>query len=292
MCEKKFLIPNINDGRFFISPILGCSGGCSYCYLKIKEYDVPRKNELSTKDFLTLAKQCSDFKFGIEGTIISIGAWGDIFPLNNSTLVQHSVDVIKDLLSWGNPVQIMSKNSLDKRLVRDISQEVRYPGQLLYSTTITTIDRWEHIEPGTVSPLGRLNTAGLFHEVGVPTNVLIKPFMPKITGQEITRIADLLLLHKIDYCTLGVMYWSPEISRKIEKISVLNEIADIDSFSLENHLDCNGESPIVSNSVGDLIPYIEYLRKRGIATFLKSSCVISNALHVFNASNYYGNNNA
>ena len=48
--ERAILSPNMNEGRFFISPILGCNGGCSYCYLEIKDFEHPRKNELTVTD--------------------------------------------------------------------------------------------------------------------------------------------------------------------------------------------------------------------------------------------------
>ena len=287
MCKGNYLLPNINDGRFFVSPILGCTGACSYCYLKIKKYNRPRKNKLEKETILAIAQQSPGFSFGPHGTIISIGAWGDIFPLNDHDLIYYSISVIKYLLSWENPVQIMSKNILDTVLVREISQEVRYPGQLLYSTTITTIDHWKTIEPGTASPTERLKTALTFHNAGIPTNVLLKPFIPRLTGKEIVPITNLLLDYKVDYCTLGVMYLSPEISERVKGCPLLCEILYDPSSLSSNHLDCNGESAVQSTSVSQLFPYVKYLRKRGIPAFLKSSCVNSNILHIPNISNYY-----
>lgn len=78
MYKDEYLFPNINDGRFFVSPILGCTGACSYCYLKINNFGFPRKNKLTKEELLTAAQQSPDFIFGVNGTIISIGAWGDI----------------------------------------------------------------------------------------------------------------------------------------------------------------------------------------------------------------------
>lgn len=287
MCKDNYLPPNINDGRFFVSPILGCTGACRYCYLKINKYNLPRKNELKNENILTIARQAPDFSFGTHGTIISIGAWGDIFPLNDNNLTCHSINIIKYLLSWENPVQIMSKNALDPILMREISQEVRYPGQLLYSTTITTIDHWKIIEPGTASPTSRLKTALAFHNAGIPTNVLLKPFIPKLTGQEIISIANMLLDYKIDYCTLGVMYLSPEILERIKSCPFLHDMLYDFPHLVPNHLDCNGESKVLSTSASQFLPYVNYLRERGVPAFLKSSCVNSNILRVPNTSKYY-----
>lgn len=287
MSEANYLIPNIDEGRLFISPVLGCFGGCSYCYLNLKRFSTPRRNQLSKADFLDYAQKNPNFIWGQSGTIISVGAWGDIFPRNDNTLTQHSVQVIKSLLAWGNPVQIMSKNILDDTLIEEIVHEIRYPGQLLYSTTITTIDNWEQIESGTSSPIGRLNTCHIFHQAGVPTNVLLKPFIPDLTGLEIGKITDLLLDYHVDYCTLGIMYWSPEIEKKVFKNPFLCERINISMFSNQNHLDCNGEIPLPSSPIEILLPYIRHLRSKGVNAFLKSSCVNSNILKYSNPSEYH-----
>ena len=260
--------------------------------LKKPQYNRPRKNKLRKKGILTIAQQSPEFSFGPHGTIISVGAWGDIFPLNDHDLIYYSINVIKYLLSWGNPVQIMSKTILDTVLVREISQEVRYPGQLLYSTTITTIDHWKMIEHGTASPVERLKTALTFHNTGIPTNVLLKPFIPRLTGKEIVTISNLLLNYKVDYCTLGVLYLSPDISERIKSCPFLYEMLYDLPPLCSNHLDCNGESTVLSTSVSQLSPYVNYLRERGIPAFLKSSCVNSNMLHVPNTSNYYAERNS
>ena len=122
--------------------------------------------------------------------------------------------------------------------------------------------------------------------------MLLKPFIPRLTGKEIVSIADLLLDYKVDYCTLGVMYLSPEISERIKSYPFLCEMLYGLSSLSSNHLDCNGESTVLSTPVSRLLPYADYLRERGVPAFLKSSCVNSNILHIPNASNYYTERNA
>jgi len=291
MAQTNTLVPNLDEGRFFYSPILGCSGACSYCYLSLKNYSYPRKNELTIEAIQSIAQQYNDFIWGQNGTIISVGAWGDIFPLHKVELFQHSVQIIKELLSWGNPVQIMSKNYLHKDFVAEIAHSIKYAGQLLYSTTITTIDKWDLIEPGTSDPITRLDVCQQFHQMGIPTNVLLKPFIFKLTGVEIEHISDLLIQYQIDYCTLGIMYLSSEISDKINRQPYFRTLIASETFSSLNHLDCEGDTPIPSTSISNLYPTLHYLQKKGICTFLKSSCVNSNLLRRKNPSNYYEQGN-
>lgn len=285
--KDSFLLPNINDGRVFVSPILGCKGACSYCYLGIHDFDIPRKNEISIEDVSNFVQSCPDFTFGRNGTIISVGAWGDIFPRDNEEFTMHSVQMICDLLSWENPVQIMSKNTLTQELIKKIADSVKYNGQLLYSTTITTIKEWRRIEPLTASPIDRLQTCYDFHGFGIPTNVLLKPFIPQLTGNEIAAIADLMIDYSIDYCTLGVMYWSQEIAEKVSHNKFLLSKLDVDPVREDNHLDCNGDVLLRASSVDELLPYLQYLRSRGVSALLKSSCVSSNVLGQPNASDYF-----
>ena len=287
MISNDYLSPNINEGRIFISPVLGCSGACSYCYLPIKDYNTPKMNTCSMLDCLSIANQSSDFKKGRHGTIISVGAWGDIFPPKDIDLTEYSIRTIKSLLEWGNPVQIMSKNSLQEEFINEIVSEIRYPGQLLYSTTITSLNNWRRVEPGTASPIDRLITCMRFHENSVPTNVLLKPFIPKLTGAEIEQIADCLCKYHIEYCILGVMYWNEKVFTNIRKNRFLLDIIDSDSFSATSHLDCNGNISIQATEIKELLPYVHYLRSKGVSAFLKSSCVNANVLRIVNPSDYY-----
>lgn len=283
------LLPNYNDGRLFISPILGCNGACSYCYLNIRHYNHPRANNISPELCRKTAANCKEFVWGRNGTIISVGAWGDIFPRGNEALTSTSVSLIKNLLKWGNPVQIMSKNTLSDVYITDIVSSVMYPGQLLYSTTITSLDNWQRIEPCVASPLERLTTCHKFHVYGISTNVLLKPFLPGIMDAELSSISDLLLEYSIDYCTLGIMYLSAEIREKISRNPFLQEHLKVRNQKT-NHLDCNGSVSIPSTPVSDLLPHINTLRAKGISAFLKSSCVNANILSLKNPSGYHERN--
>lgn len=282
--QKKYehLLPNYDSGRFFVSPILGCSGGCRYCYLPINNYSIPRKNDISILEIKQVAEATPDFLFGRKGTIISIGAWGDIFPKNNIELCNHSVNLILELLKWNNPIQIMSKYAPSNEIISKIVSGIQYEGQLLYSTTVTTIIYWDKIEPNTSSPIDRLNACKVFKQYNVPTNVMIKPFIEQITSEEIENIADIITKSKINFCVIGVLYHNAKIQKK------LNTVLDLENISNQiNHLDCNGKTEIASTSVTSLIQYVKYFRSKGINTFAKSSCVNANILGCYNPSGYF-----
>lgn len=291
MLDSNVMVPNLIDGRFFVSPVLGCRGACSYCYLCLHDYQHPIKNKLSINDFRNTASNCTDFVFGKNGTIISVGAWGDIFPDEYPDLIDHSVKTIIELLKWGNPVQIMSKYALPLEYVQRIANSVQYAGQLLYSTTITTIENWRNVEPLTASPHDRLSVCNCFHNHGIPTNVLLKPFFTEITGLEIESIADLLIEYEVDYCTVGILYWDENIIRRIRNNLFLRDKLQLPVTANDRYLDCDGYQAMKTTDVLSLRGYVEYLRSQGISAYLKSSCVNANILKAPNPSGYYYSQN-
>ena len=289
MIDDRVLFPNYNDGRAFVSPILGCTGGCAYCYLPIKNYKTPMKNDIPVDKWVETILKMDNFVLGKEGTIISVGAWGDIFPKNNPDLIYYSVNTIAELLKLGNPVQIMSKFSLEDKFIEKICSNIQYENQFLYSTTITTIKNWKLLEPNTEAPINRLNTCYNFQKRGAIINVLLKPFILPLMDEELEDIANLLLKYNITYCVLGSLYWDKNLKDKICKNSFLKSIIS-DEFH-ESHLDCNGEDLLFSNNTSVLKRCIKYLRTKGLNAFLKSSCINSNILKISNPSKYFLNNN-
>ncbi len=275
-------VPNYLDGRVFVSPAIGCSGGCKYCYLRIHSLKQPLINPIGKDRLIASVTENKNVVPGKGGTIISVGAWGDIFQ--NKAFSDYSLSIIEELVSLGNQIQFMSKYQIDEKSIERIAKIQLYPNQILYSTTITTIDLWKQIEPNTASPKNRLKTCYLFKNHGIESNVLIKPFITGITDKEIDSIIDLLLLYEISYCVLGVFYYTDEILNNM-KNSILADYVK----SEQSILDCNGNIKITSTRISDLQEYITKFQKNGIKTFLKSSCVNANINQNNNPSNYFFN---
>lgn len=278
------LLPEYSEGRIFYSPILGCTGGCRYCYLGLRNYSGPILNVSATDDIIKSITENVDFIEGQKGTIISIGAWGDIFGLN-PVFVKHSTKAIKEILKIGNPVQIMSKYAVSEDIVQSICDDVMYAEQLLYSTTITSIELAHKVEPGVPSPEERLQTCKLFSAHGVKTNVLIKPYIPGVTNVECEEIAALLLKYRVDYCVVGIMYWDQQILENMSDF-VSNEYFQPLTVS-DDRLDCAQEIELKSFAADELNDFIFELKKAGVKVFKKSSCVNSNILRRYNISGYY-----
>ena len=276
-------IPNYKDGRIFVSPVIGCVGGCKYCYLKLRNIQKVIENPVGVDKILSYITHNPQYVSGEFGTIISIGAWGDIFQNPMSTRI--SLSYIRELIKLGNPIQFMSKYSLEPDLIQQVAKQRLYTDQLLYSTTVTTHSYWQMIEPFTSSPEKRLETCYEFKKYGVANNVLIKPFIPGVTDKDISRIIYLFKKYEIKHCVLGKLYINDAIFKDLESVHQLGAFSTEDS-----QLDCHGEISITSTSIDEFSDYIQLFKDNGINAFLKSSCINANLHHTNNPSNYYTDN--
>jgi len=267
--------PEFNNGRFFVSPILGCEGRCLYCYLIINNYKKPYANTFDIDDTIEYMKKHKDFVSGKNGTIISVGAWGDLFPSSNE-LRRHSIRWIKELLSLENPLQIMSKNELTDEEIDEITASIKYKNQLLYSTTIITFDFFGTIEKGLSDPFKRLLVLKKFAKKAVPINIMIKPFIPNITKTEMF-IKELENMPEI-HCVVGKLYVDEAILNNLIRNEELKEIIGNNFFDDTGQISCVKDN--ILNTYNDKVieDFISQLIGKNIKVFKKSSCVNANIL--------------
>ena len=101
----------------------------------------------------------------------------------------------------------------------------------------------------------------------------------------------MLLAYNVDFCTAGILYWDSKIAEKMSRNPVLKNMIDYESTELK-HLDCNGYTQLNATQTKEMLTYVDYLNKKGIRTFLKSSCINANVLQIKNQSNYYEEHNS
>lgn len=273
--------PTFSNNRCFVSPIVGCTGQCLYCYLAINDYREPSPNLYGINKTISFLEQHKNFVSGKAGTIISIGAWGDLFP-PNSSLRKYSIDWIKKLLKLGNPVQVMSKNKLTEAEIEEIVTSIVYPNQLLYSTTIVTFEYSNVVERGVSSPKNRINMLERFSERGVPTNIMIKPFIPGITDVE--NFIKYICPIKVPYCVVGKLYLDDNIFENLQKVPIIKNIIEKTNFDDVGQIGCVGEKELRTFADSAINAFISRLQESHIQVFKKSSCVSSNILGVENKS--------
>lgn len=265
--------PMISNNRCFISPILGCDGHCSYCYLMGNS--IPQVNLFGINNTVDYLANNPEFISGRQGTILSLGAWGDLFP-HDSAMRTYSIEWIKQLLLLENPMQIMSKNKLTSSEIHEIVSSVQYVNQLLYSTTITTLQYSSIIESNADSPEERFQTLSAVRKVGIPTNIMIKPFIPHITYSD-SLIEAIVDVHPL-YCVVGKLYVNDNIMNVMMKSDLLFDAVSSADFHLHGQISCVENADLLTYEEFEIDTFIRELQKNHIRVFKKSSCVTANLL--------------
>lgn len=274
--------PDYERGRFFISPLLGCNASCRFCYIYDKGYTKKAiRNEFDIPMVMDFLESHESFSKGIQGSIISIGAWGDPFPRYNKELCTHSLEWLKKISELQNPIQIMSRYELNTEIINGIVECNKYKGHILYSTSISSINNFRKIEPYADDPINRLRSIETLDNLGVATNVMIKPFIPGITDIDVDNIAKALKDHNVRQCVVGDLLLDDTIKIKLSEIGFrISELSDMQV------LDCtSGESYELGNS-GQSQSFCQSISELGIKVFRKSSCVNSYILNRPNPANY------
>lgn len=277
--------PDYENGRFFVSPILGCNARCSFCYIYSKGYETKISiNDFGLEETISFLHSHEKFRSGVNGSIISIGAWGDPFPRYSKYSCSQTLQWLKELAKLKNPIQIMSRYELTEDVIEAILKCNYYTGQILYSTSLSTLNRDKEIEPYADKPELRLENIKKLREKGVSTNVMIKPFLPGVTDLEIKSIIDTFNKYGVEYCVVGDLLVDERI--KTQLIKLPSNDLKIEVNGETQVLDCTSGESYEVNISRKMLEFSSLLESSGIKVFRKSSCVNSYILNIQNPANY------
>ncbi|WP_060981497.1 hypothetical protein [Vibrio splendidus] len=275
--------PDYERGRIFISPILGCNAQCHFCYIYDKGYTTKAvKNGFDIEQVIIYLNSHESFQLGKDGSIISIGAWGDPFPRYNKNLCYHTMNWLKKLAELGNPIQIMSRYELHPEILKDIVNVNKYYGHIMYSTSISSIESFRVIEPYSDTPNKRLTSVSILNESGIATNVMIKPFIQGVTDLEVEQIAKALTANGIKQCVVGDLLLDETIKGKLLSDGLLVTVDKLE----QQVLDCTSGETYELNTSVEVNNFCHSLSLLDINVFKKSSCVNSFILGKPNPANY------
>lgn len=273
--------PGYRAGRFFLSPMLGCTARCAFCYTRSFGYRFPtgHRNEYGVEASMAWIRQHPLYRPGRAGSIISIGAWGDPFPPDEDDR-QHTLTWVRAACALGNPVQLMSRFEVPAPIVAAVVDAIVYPGQLLFSTSMSSVTRAAEIERYADPPERRLLTLEAFRRRGVPTNVMVKPFLPGVTDQDADAIVALLRDHGVPSCVVGGLYWDDTIAKATQGVARIE--ADVldgpgTGATTGQPLDCEPGATMRALPADHLDAFVDQLWAGGVAAFKKSACANSYA---------------
>lgn len=217
------LLPDVNCGIAAISPIIGCSSGCKYCYLPLKGFSLPYPNGITETQLVEYLLCHPRFLRGREGTFLCIGVWGEMFP-SDQDICAVSLSWLRALSTLSNPIAIITKGAIAEETVRQIAELQNYDRHIALLETITTLRLHALLEPNTAEPYGRFQTMDLFQRYGLHTAALINPFISEISDPDYEDILMKLEEIKVANVIISPLYVNGTICKRLSGIPQLQDI--------------------------------------------------------------------
>ncbi|MEM0275140.1 MAG: radical SAM protein [Nitrososphaerota archaeon] len=164
---------------------LGCSFGCTYCYI----YDIgftykPKPYPLKGLQLAYSIAVNPSVAIGRNGTLLAFGSITE--PFMKETL-EKTLEYISTTSRYlENPIQFSTKAYLDREVCRTIYNLQKDISALV---TIITIRYSKMLEPSAPTPFNRLETIKNLSNAGVNTCLFLRPIIP---GVEISDLRELL----------------------------------------------------------------------------------------------------
>lgn len=186
---------------FSVNPYQGCEHGCVYCYarnshefwgfsagLDFESKIIVKKNapELLEKQFAS--KSWTPAPISLSGNTDCYQPAERQYRLTRRLL--------QTCLKWGNPVGIITKNSLILRDL-DILKPLAQEGLLHVYMSITTLQEElrRKMEPRTATAQRRLQTLQQLTDAGIPCGVMTAPIIPGLNSTEVYELVKQAAAH-------------------------------------------------------------------------------------------------
>lgn len=190
---QKVNSPDVPAG-YSLNPYQGCEHGCLYCYARpthayygfsagddFEQKIMVKKNaaELLDKAFMK-----TDW---VPRPVMMAGNTDAYQPAEAKFRISRQI--LEKCLEFGNPVSVITKNSLITRDL-DILSELAAKGLVHVAISITTLDEKLRrlLEPRTATGRKRLATIEALVEAGVPVMVMNAPVIPFLNSHETPEI--------------------------------------------------------------------------------------------------------
>jgi len=158
----------------------GCKLGCLYCFTRDADYErAKRLDELRTRDLLDETEDADVVQPLCDTEFLLLPDWKNY---------------LDELISTNKIISFATKavaSEDDVRVLGKLNEVLMHNGRFLHvGVTIVKLRDWQGIEPKAPSPEQRVQTLRRLWEVGVPTNVLVRPMMPFTTLDELEELTD------------------------------------------------------------------------------------------------------
>lgn len=187
--------------KWSINPYQGCEHGCTYCYARNSHeyWGYSAGKEFEQK---ILVKQNA---VELLEKLFNKRTWKpDLIMLSGNTdcyqPAERKFGITRKLLArfdaWGNPVGIITKNSLILRDL-DLLRSLNDKNLLRVTLSITTLNEQlrRFMEPRTASVKQRLKTLEVLSKAGIQVNVNMAPIVPGLNSHEVFDLVKTVADH-------------------------------------------------------------------------------------------------
>ena len=203
--------------RWSLNPYRGCRHACRYCYARPthESWGMDSGREFDQRVFVkvnapeVLRQELRRPKW--RGEPIAIGTASDPYEPAESEyrLTRRLLQVLRE---FENPASIFTKGELVRRDV-DVLLELGQVADVRVTFSLGSMDDrvWNLTEPGTPSPLARLEAMQFLVENGVPAGVMMAPLLPGISdsSESIDEVVAAAADHGAQYLAANLLFLRP-----------------------------------------------------------------------------------
>ncbi len=218
--------------EFTVNAYEGCSMNCLYCYVRGSKYGVHMEDKLSVKiNAAEVLERQLQFRVKKQqyGFVVLSSATDAYMPVDAKYGMTKKF--LELFLKYRFPVHIITKSDLilqDIDLLKKIDAQAILPDDLkislnrgtLITFSISSLDQsiTDHLEPGAIAPIKRLQTMQKIKEAGFVTGLNCLPILPFISDSE-EQIEEMIFTAKkygADYVLIGglTLFGKEEASSK------------------------------------------------------------------------------
>lgn len=204
-----------DSNRIFINFRMGCSCGCTYCYLSQLSERFSVDNRIySVDEVYELIEHVPEFKVGKDGTLLSFGCYSECWCDETREL---TILLICKLAKLGNPMQLSTKMQINIKDLLRVDHELSYQNQLSINISIPTYSFATQFEPRADHPSDRIKILNHINELKYIRFVLyIRPVIDGKTIKDVDYYGSIMEKYKIP-CIVGDYFV------KMEKLSDENK---------------------------------------------------------------------
>ncbi|MDE2778118.1 MAG: radical SAM protein [Chloroflexota bacterium] len=203
--------------RWTLNPYRGCRHACRYCYARPthefwgmnsgEEFDQRVFAKVNAAQVLRDELRRPKWK----GEPVAIGTASDPYEPAEAQykLTRQIIQVLADLR---NPASITTKGVLVRRDV-DVLRELYHAADVQVIFSVGSVDEqvWRRTEPGTPSPIARLEAMQFLVESGIPAGVMMAPLLPGISdsAEAINETVQAAARHHAQFLSGNLLFLKP-----------------------------------------------------------------------------------